>query len=169
MKNPLHDSLFCGIVTLQLTSLVFVFGSQWSDSVSLTSLSNTYQHAVVKAGQPFPTFPVYDVKGQRRPLINLSPQGGTIIIKGTCSCDEEVVSSWLDDAHKRKLPITLVVPLDEKEADQVLARREWEVSVVRVRPMELERLKLFQIGGARQLPIMAYLKPNGVVEGVQTS
>ena len=169
MKFLLRDPLFCGVISLQVATAIFVYGRSWGASFPLPILANYVASARVESGATWPVFAAYDANGVRREIIPSSHLASAVIFKSTCSCDETQVTNWLQAARQKGEAVTLLVPLDEKEEKQAIARNSWKGRILRVRRVELERLGLIVEGKANQLPIMAHLDANGAILGVQRS
>ena len=168
MKNLFNDSLFLGIVTLQVAAFSLVYVQSWGEDVSWTSLRNSLVGASLQAGNKFPEFPAYDQHGVRQPIVLKKSEESAILIKGTCSCDEITISNWLDSAQKKSQAPTLVIPLDEQEEANAIKRNGWQGRVLRVRRSELERLGLMGQHSQVELPLLAYINSDGVISGVRT-
>lgn len=169
MKNPFSDFLFCGIISFQVAAFGLVFGPKWNDYVSLSSISNSWNRALIEAGHPFPEFSAYDQNGVRQAILSSPGQESAVILKGTCSCDESTISNWLDTARQKGEPVTLIVPLDQKGESQAIARNGWKGRILRVRFAQLEQLGLLKEGEIKQLPLLAHVDGSGTILGVQTS
>jgi len=168
MKKISQDPLFCGVLAFQLAAFAFVCGQSWGQSLPLSVIGNSLNGTRIEVGSSWPQFAAYDQIGARREIFEMR-EDSAIILKSTCSCEDNQVSNWLVSERQAKEQVTLVMPFDKKEAKEAVARNGWTGRILRVRRIELERLGLIQEGKPKQLPLMVHLDANGVILGVQTS
>jgi len=169
MKSLLRDSLFCGVVSLQIAVAVFCLGRYWGESLSLPLLLSGETGRGIEAGSHWPSLTAYDEHGRTRPMALVSHAPQAIIVRGTCSCADEQVSNWIRVAHQRGEQVTLILPTGQAEQVRETALNNWTGRVLRIRPIELEQMGLMKEGAPVQLPLMAHLDANGAILGVQRS
>jgi len=169
MKPLLRDSLFCGVISLQIAVAVFCFGRYWGESLSLPFLLSREIGRSIETGSQWPFLTGYDEQGRTRPMALASHSPQAIIVRGTCSCADEQVSNWIRVAHQRGEQVTLILPTDRAEEVRETTANHWTGRVLRIRPIELEQMGLMKEGALVQLPLMAHLDANGAILGVQRS
>lgn len=169
MKSLLRDSLFCGVVSLQIAVAVFCFGRYWGESLSLPLFLSAQTGRGIETGSHWPSLTAYDEHGRPCPMALASHAPQAIIVRGTCSCADEQVSNWIRVARQRGERVTLILPIDKAEGVRETTTNNWTGRILRVRPVELEQMGLMKEGAAVQLPLMAHLDANGAILGVQRS
>lgn len=169
MKSLVYDSFFCGVISLQIAVFSFVYAQSWGDSAPISVFANRLASNHVEQGSRWPTMTAYDQRGIRQFVENDQGKNSAIILKSSCSCEDNQVSDWLDVERRRGEPVTLITALNSSEEAKVIARNHWKGRILRTRLIEFQRLGLLQQGAPKQLPIIVHLDANGVILGVQTS
>lgn len=169
MKSLMRDSFFWGVISLQIAIGVFCYGRSWGESLPFATLLSREMGKRLETGSHWPALTAYDESGRVCPIESASPSLKAIIVRGTCSCADTEVSNWIQVAKQRGEQVTLVLPVGRTEQMKETTLNHWTGRVLRVRPIELERMGLMKEGAPTQLPLMAHLDANGVILGVQTS
>jgi hypothetical protein len=161
-KSLLKDPFFCGVVALQLAAFWLIYGVGWGDSFPLEAISDVWHAARFEVGHPLPSLAVYDQSGRRQPLLAEGNGTKAILIKSTCSCDDNIVSNWIETVSTSGEAPTLVLPFQREEGLKVQRELQWSGRTLRVRPGELQR---FGLSGNKNLPVLVRVDGNGLVLG----
>jgi hypothetical protein len=163
MKPVLKDPFFCGIVSLQLAAFSSLFSASFGETLSLSNVSDWMKGARFSIGHTLPMITAYDLNGVRQPL--LLPHTKSILISGTCTCDDFTTKAWLDKAKMKGQNPTLVVPI-QSDSSMVPKRMEWNGRTLYLRPGDLQKWGLLKGRKSATLPALFQLDDARMIRGI---
>jgi hypothetical protein len=159
MKHLLKDPFFCGIITLQIAAISWFCGPAWGEGLTVTVVHNWWAQARLEQSSLLPEMVAYGKDGYRQPL--LGPNTKTLVLSGTCSCDELAVESSLNIAQSRGEEPTLLIPLLPSTVKPILYP-QWRGRTLFIRLSELQVWGILEtsVEGQLQIPLLLHLNNN---------
>ncbi|RYZ87456.1 MAG: hypothetical protein EOP04_11640 [Proteobacteria bacterium] len=165
MKELSRDNGFFCIVALQVAAISWLCTAEWGESLSLMTVQNWAQGAKFRLGSTLPFIPTYDETGYYQSLRSLRPR--TLVLGGTCTCDDIVVENWLESARSKGENPVLVVPMSKLKEVRPLG---WKGPIFHTRIGEFYNVGLLNEHGKGnfQIPLVVHLDEQGKIKDLKS-